>query len=136
MLADHQGDVMDDKVAPVGDSMVANARAATEKEHNMTLWQGIKLYPKAIAWSMLISMCCAMEGYDISLVSCTLRAPRVDADKCQIGNFYAFPVFNQKYGTWTGEENGYQVSAHWQTSLSNGAQCGQILGLFRKSLQR
>jgi SP family general alpha glucoside:H+ symporter-like MFS transporter len=29
----------------------------------MTLLQGIKLYPKAVFWSMLISTCIAMEGY-------------------------------------------------------------------------
>lgn len=32
------------------DEVVHNAKLATAKEHNMTLWQGIKLYPKAIAW--------------------------------------------------------------------------------------
>lgn len=48
--------------------MFANAAAATDKEHNMTLRQGLKLYPKAIAWSALISTLCAMEGYDISLI--------------------------------------------------------------------
>lgn len=41
----------------------------------------------------------------------------------------AFPPFNRKYGHYTGAEHGYQVSAKWQTSLANGAQCGQILGL-------
>lgn len=46
-----------------------NARSATEKEHKMTLWQGIKLYPKAVAWSVLISTCICMEGYDICLLS-------------------------------------------------------------------
>ncbi|OXG28518.1 MFS transporter, SP family, general alpha glucoside:H+ symporter [Cryptococcus neoformans Ze90-1] len=48
-------------------NMFTNAAAATDKEHKMTLWQGCKLYPKAILWSVLISSCCAMEGYDISL---------------------------------------------------------------------
>ncbi|WOO80959.1 General alpha-glucoside permease [Vanrija pseudolonga] len=91
-------------------NMFVNAAAATDKEHAMTLWQGIKLYPKAIMWSMLISSLCAMEGYDVSLVN-------------------AFPPFNRKYGHYTGPEHGYQVSAKWQTSLANGAQCGQILGL-------
>jgi hypothetical protein len=38
------------------------------KESAMTLMQGIKLYPKAILWSVLISSCCAMEGYDIALI--------------------------------------------------------------------
>ena len=43
--------------------VIRNARNATEKEHKMTLWQGIKLYPKAVFWSVLISTCIAMEGY-------------------------------------------------------------------------
>lgn len=48
---------------------VVNARAATEKEHSMTLLQGIRLYPKAIMWSVIISTCIAMEGYDICLIN-------------------------------------------------------------------
>ncbi|KAJ5965235.1 Major facilitator superfamily domain general substrate transporter [Penicillium waksmanii] len=39
-----------------------NAKAATETEHKMTLLQGIRTYPKAIGWSVLISTCIAMEG--------------------------------------------------------------------------
>ena len=58
---------------------IFRARAATEKEHKMTLLQGIRLYPKAIGWSMLISTCIVMEGYDV----------------CLINNFYAFPEFNK-----------------------------------------
>lgn len=56
-----------------------DARIATQKEHNMTLWQGIKLYPKAVGWSVLISTCIAMEGYDL----------------CLLSNFYGFPQFNR-----------------------------------------
>lgn len=48
---------------------ILNARAATEKEHKMTLLQGIKLYPKAIGWSIIISTCIAMEGYDVALIN-------------------------------------------------------------------
>lgn len=62
--------------------VINNAKAATDKEQQMTLMQGIKLYPKAVGWSVLISTCIAMEGYDISLVN----------------NFYGFPPFKQKYG--------------------------------------
>ncbi|KAI2778524.1 sugar transporter [Daldinia loculata] len=96
--------------------VIRNARLATEKEHNMTLWQGLRLYPKAIAWSILISTCIVMEGYDISLVN----------------NFYAFPQFNEKYGTAVTDPEGntsYQVSAAWQAGLSNGAVVGEIIGL-------
>ncbi|OTA90408.1 hypothetical protein M434DRAFT_370334 [Hypoxylon sp. CO27-5] len=96
--------------------IIRNAKLATEKEHKMTLWQGINLYPKAIAWSVLISTCIAMEGYDISLVN----------------NFYAFPQFNQKYGVEVTAADGsvsYQVPAAWQAGLSNGAVVGEIIGL-------
>ncbi|KAJ5373094.1 hypothetical protein N7517_005100 [Penicillium concentricum] len=102
---------------PASDSsmtkVIRNAKAATEKEQSMTLMEGIRLYPKAVLWSVLISTCIAMEGYDISLVN----------------NFYAFPQFKRKYGEML--PNGkYEVSAAWQAGLSNGAYCGEIIGLF------
>ncbi|KAJ5848311.1 hypothetical protein N7455_012268 [Penicillium solitum] len=114
-----------------------NAKSAADAEHKMTLLQGIRTYPKAIAWSVLISTCIAMEGYDISLVN----------------NFYAFPQFTKKYGELT-PDGSYQVpaavrrtsrysvfilsptphsllmgSSMWQAGLSNGAYCGEIIGL-------
>jgi SP family general alpha glucoside:H+ symporter-like MFS transporter len=40
------------------DAVVATEAArATQAEVSMTLMQGIKTYPKAIGWSMLISTC-------------------------------------------------------------------------------
>ncbi|KAF8179558.1 maltose permease MAL61 [Mycena galopus ATCC 62051] len=93
--------------------MVLNAKLATDKEHHMSLLDGIRLYPKAIAWSMLISTCIVMEGYDV----------------CLLSNFYAFPQFNRKYGKELSDGT-YQVPAPWQAGLSNGANVGEILGLF------
>lgn len=58
------------------------AKDATEQEKNMTLMQAIKLYPKAVAWSVLISTAIIMEGYDIVLLS----------------SFYALPQFNKRFG--------------------------------------
>ncbi|CAG8890746.1 unnamed protein product [Penicillium egyptiacum] len=102
---------------PASDSsmtkIIQNAKAATEKEQSMSLMQGIRLYPKAVLWSVIISTCIAMEGYDISLVN----------------NFYAFPQFNRKYGEMLADGT-YEVSAAWQSGLSNGAYCGEIIGLF------
>ncbi|KAI9881659.1 MAG: hypothetical protein M1823_006630, partial [Watsoniomyces obsoletus] len=63
-------------------NMFTNAASATDKEHKMSLWQGIKLYPKAVGWSMLISLCIAMEGFDL----------------CLLGTFYAMPQFNRQFG--------------------------------------
>ncbi|KAK3616665.1 hypothetical protein LTR56_025805 [Elasticomyces elasticus] len=92
---------------------IINAKNATDKEHNMTLMQGVRLYPKAIAWSIIISTCIAMEGYDV----------------CLINNFYAFPQFNQKYGVYDAVSDSYQVPARWQAGLSNGANVGEMIGL-------
>lgn len=60
-------------------SILKGAKAAAEKERSMTLWEGIRLYPKAIAWSVVISTCIVMEGYDISLVTnfCEFFSPTV-----------------------------------------------------------
>lgn len=111
--------VFADETAQQRSDMVANAALATDKERNMTLMQGIKLYPKAIGWAAVISTCCIMEGFSIAL----------------IGNFYAFAPFNRKYGELQ-PDGTYQVSASWQSGISNGAQVGQILGLLRESSSR
>lgn len=89
------------------------AKDATQKEHNMSFMQAIKLYPKAVGWSILLSTAIVMEGYDVVLLS----------------SFYALPQFNKKYGELlpSGE---YTVPAPWKSGLSNGALCGEILGLF------
>jgi SP family general alpha glucoside:H+ symporter-like MFS transporter len=44
------------------ETMVNDAKVATEAEHNMSLWQAIKRYPKASVWSLLISFAVVMEG--------------------------------------------------------------------------
>lgn len=94
------------------DKILDFAKSATEKEQKMTLLQGIKTYPKAILWSMLISTCIVMEGYDV----------------CLINNFYAFNQFNRKYGVQLADGT-YQVPAEWQAGLSNGANVGELIGL-------
>jgi SP family general alpha glucoside:H+ symporter-like MFS transporter len=44
-------------VAHVEASVAAEAARATQSETSMTLLQGIKTYPKAIGWSILLSTC-------------------------------------------------------------------------------
>lgn len=91
----------DEHDAAAADKIIQHAKAATDKEHSMTLLQGIKTYPKAVGWSILISTCIVMEGYDISLIS----------------NFYAFKPFNRKYGV-QGDDGSYQVPASVRHTLS------------------
>ncbi|KAL6355286.1 hypothetical protein LRP88_10872 [Fusarium phalaenopsidis] len=95
------------------EALASEAKVAAEAEHHMSLWDAVKTYPKAIGWSVLLSSTLIMEGYDLAL----------------LGNLYASPVFNQKFGTYNAATEEYQVSAAWQSGLSNGARAGEIIGL-------
>lgn len=90
----------------------ADANKATESEQNMTLRQGLKLYPKAVAWSVLLSTAIIMEGFD----------------KVLIANLMAVPAFKQKFGQPIADGT-YEVTAAWQAGLTNGAYVGEMLGL-------
>ncbi|KAJ4129743.1 hypothetical protein NW754_004027 [Fusarium falciforme] len=92
---------------------IQDAQVATSKEHSMSVWRGIKLYPKAIGWSVLLSTAIVMEGYDVVLMS----------------SFYAMEPFNKKYGQLQ-PDGSYSLTAAWQAGLSNAMNVGQILGLF------
>lgn len=96
----------------LGQGAIIEAKQATDDEHSQSLFQGLRENGKAVAWSMLISMSIIMEGYDTILM----------------GNFYAYPTFQKKYGTWYGEETGWQVSAPWQSGLSMASTVGCIFG--------
>lgn len=90
----------------------SNARAHNEAEGKLTLAQGCRLYPKAIAWSILLSATIIMEGFDLTLIN----------------SFQAFPIFRQTFGKQFHGQ--YDISAAWQSGLQNGAIAGEIIGLF------
>jgi MFS transporter, SP family, general alpha glucoside:H+ symporter len=46
----------------------AEASAATALEHELTFRDAVRLYPKAIGFSLLFSMAIIMEGYDMALI--------------------------------------------------------------------
>ena len=56
-------------LAHVDTHVLEEAAKATQAEVSMTLLQGIKTYPKAIGWSVLLSTCIVMEGFDIVLIA-------------------------------------------------------------------
>lgn len=95
------------------EGLAADAKHGAAAEHQMSLLQAIKTYPKAIGWSVLLSSTLIMEGYDLAL----------------LGNLYASPAFNRKFGTYNPANGKYSVSAAWQSGLSNGARAGEIIGL-------
>lgn len=43
----------------------ADAIAAEEAERNLSIRESFRLYPKAVLWSLGISLCIIMEGYDL-----------------------------------------------------------------------
>lgn len=52
----------------VGQSRHAEASAATALEHELTFRDAVRLYPKAICFSLVFSMAIIMEGYDMALI--------------------------------------------------------------------
>jgi SP family general alpha glucoside:H+ symporter-like MFS transporter len=107
------------------DQVIAAAKRSTEKEKSMTLLQGVRLYPKAIAWSMLISTCIVMEGYDVCLINnfCGSPPPPAMPPRCAMAltttcPLDAFPQFNRKYGEQL-PGGKWEVPAPWQAGLSN-----------------
>lgn len=99
-------------LAQVQTRVVEDAAKAATSERSMTLMQGLKLYPKAVAWSVAISTCIVMEGFDIVLIN----------------SLYGLPAFQERFGDQL-PDGTYQISAAWQTGLSNGALVGEIIGL-------
>lgn len=93
-------------------ALAHDARDATVQEHQLSLLKATRLYPKAIGWSVLLSAALIMEGFDLVLM----------------GSFYAVPSFAKKYG-YRHSDGNYQLTAAWQSGLSNGASVGSILGL-------
>lgn len=49
--------------------LIASAKSASDLESKMTLREGLRYYYPAIFYSVVISTCIVMEGYDICLLS-------------------------------------------------------------------
>lgn len=94
-------------------NLSSEAAAATQDEHRMTIPSALRLYPKAIGWSAAISLAIIMEGYDTALIN----------------GFYAFPAFQRRYGDLR-RDGSFEISTKWQTSFSNAATSGSVIGLF------
>jgi SP family general alpha glucoside:H+ symporter-like MFS transporter len=78
----------------------------------MALIAALRLYYKAIGWSVLLSLSIAMEGFDVTLIT----------------SFFALPSFKRRYGSPT--PNGdYEIPSRWQAALTSGAWAGEVIGL-------
>lgn len=108
-------DWRDEKFTDKTTQEVAQDRAILEAD--LSPLQAIRAYPMAIFWSLMVSMCVIMEGYDTIL----------------IGNFFAYPTFQRKYGNHVGvtkqTPSGYQVSAQWQAGVGQASGVGAFIGV-------
>lgn len=69
----HVEDMGDLKAAEGWDQLRADAIAAEEAEHALSLRESFRLYPTAIFWSFAISLVIIMEGYDTALLGNIVR---------------------------------------------------------------
>lgn len=49
-------------------ALVVQAQASDAADRNLTIWQALKKYKKAVLWSTLLSTALIMEGYDVVIV--------------------------------------------------------------------
>lgn len=112
----HVDDVNHVSAAPppvVDKATVHEAAEGIKREKEMGLLQSLKLYRKACLWSIFLSTCIVMEGFDMTLIN----------------NLYAYGPFKRDFGELQPNDS-YELTAAWQSGLSNGALVGQIFGLF------
>ncbi|SPO03712.1 related to transporter (major facilitator superfamily) [Cephalotrichum gorgonifer] len=105
----------DDDVDPKANlHSVQDAQAASAAEHSTTFKQAIRESWKAAAWSAIISLTIVMEGYDQSLMS----------------NFFGYPTFQRKFGSYYPEKDTWQLTGGWQSGLQSGTNACVVLGGF------
>ncbi|KIW15794.1 hypothetical protein PV08_05844 [Exophiala spinifera] len=94
------------------ETVVADANDANTTERSLTLWQALRLYPKGVMWSFVMSTAVVMEGFDTKL----------------LGTLYAQPTFRKHFGVHAKGDH-WEITAAWQAGLSNGSIIGQLAGL-------
>ncbi|CAK7230043.1 hypothetical protein SCUCBS95973_007440 [Sporothrix curviconia] len=98
-------------------NLVAGAERAARFEHALTTLQALRQFPRAVLFSMVLSLAIVMEGYDTYLLL----------------SFYSYPAFQKRFGVGLADGS-YQITSAWQSGLANGTQVGQILGLMAAGL--
>ena len=105
------GDVIKGDLA-VGAIAGEEARQATAREHSLTFFEALRLYPTAVGWSIFFSLGIIMTAFDPQL----------------LGQLYATPQFQRDFGYKF--EGKWIIPAKWQTGLSMGSPLGQVIGAF------
>jgi SP family general alpha glucoside:H+ symporter-like MFS transporter len=93
----------------------ADAVAAENAEHNMTVMEAVRAYPMASFWAFVMSCTIIMESYDVFL----------------IGSFLALPRFQKDFGVpLDGSPGTFVIVPQWQSALQVSGQLGALIGVF------
>lgn len=115
------------------------AKSAAEKEHQLTIRDAVKLYPKAIIFSIIFSSAVIMEGYDLSLMGSFFGFPVSDicADLTACGRIHAkrpsanhdpaFPglLWDRRQSRWRAKHR--RCMAVWHSERRSGSSTGHGL---------
>ncbi|RCI15846.1 hypothetical protein L249_1707 [Ophiocordyceps polyrhachis-furcata BCC 54312] len=105
-----KGKEMNNKMEKDGPKTGATVEAAGSEEPRLGFFETVRLYPKAIGWSLFVSMGVIMAAFDPQLV----------------GSLYPMTQFTRDFGRRYGDE--YVVDAAWQSGLNMGSPLGQVVG--------
>lgn len=90
-----------------------DAKKSDQREKDMTLKEGLKLFPKAACWSLILSTAVVMEGFDLQVV----------------GGLTAFPSFREKYGKYYPKIDQYQIPVFYSNIFGPCGNIAQVIGL-------
>ncbi|KAL6863258.1 hypothetical protein ACO1O0_003503 [Amphichorda felina] len=90
-----------------------DANLATKDEHSTTFLQSVRRYPKAVAWSAVVTLSIIMDGYDTALM----------------GSLFGFPAFQKTFGAEVGDTGKYTLSAPWQMAIGMANSVGNVFGI-------
>ncbi|KLO86335.1 Uncharacterized protein LW93_11109 [Fusarium fujikuroi] len=111
--ADEKGSQGPEQPAYEAAMLVSKAQAADAADRQLTIWQALKKYKKAVLWSTLLSTALIMEGYDIVIIN----------------GFFGQPQFAERFGEYNPATGKKEITAAWQSGLSNSALVGELAGL-------
>ncbi|QEU59484.1 hypothetical protein KDRO_D00160 [Kluyveromyces lactis] len=92
---------------------VDGAASADATEKSMSLLEGLRKYPKAVGWSLVVSTGLIMEGYDTAFIN----------------NLFALPIFRTTFGEYNQANDIWEIPSKWQIGLGMCVACGEIIGL-------
>ncbi|KAH8653807.1 putative MFS alpha-glucoside transporter [Xylariales sp. PMI_506] len=94
--------------------LIHQAQESDAADRKLTIREALSKYRKAVFWAMFLSTSLIMEGYDLVIIT----------------SYYGQSQFQRRFGVPDPASPGtYQITAEWQSGLSNSSQVGQLFGL-------